>query len=229
MITAFDVKRDLDLYKDNDKVKIYASDDMESILNKEDGSYFCSMETFLQKLREHEHCDFETIYYEHGSLTHIYKCRQCGTVIFGGDDERWNPNEKCPTCCHDKSVCHNTYWTQEEIFNDLKKQEVIDWYVMDQLRMDEEYKRRKARGGLYDWQRFVKKIETKKFILKISLINYDWGSDKPWYNWFSYIEFSLFIKNKSESVFDSKYVEIPLTPYALKSIIRSRKIMDKEM
>ena len=215
MINIYDLKRSIKAAEQKGhELWFKLSDDENSILDSKTGEYICKTETYLQHLREKLHCDFENIYYEHASLTNIYRCRQCGTVIFGGDDERFNPNERCPTCCNDPSVTWNEYWTKEEIDSDPEKQKTIQAYIKEQARMDREYKRREARGGLYDFERSKKKFTTKKHGYTVRRINYGYDGDtgktcKPADR---FIEIAIW--NKDDGI-HQKTITIPLSFYAI--------------
>lgn len=216
MISKYDVIKSFDKAEERgERFALYLSDDKKSVLDSETHKVMCTIDEFVQYVRETEHCDFETVFYEHGTLTDIYRCRQCGTVIFGGDDERYDPNCKCPTCCHDDSVCQNDYWTKEEIENDPEKKKYIQFLEEEMRRMEEAEKRRQARGGLYDWQRWVKKIHTKNHHIEISYINFGWGEkgrkkDK-------YIEIMDYERDKDGSFLYGKSIghciKIPLSWY----------------
>ncbi len=159
---------------DNAYVKL--SEDGKSILSYKTGENLGSIERFTQILRKHLHCDFELIWSCHASLDEIYRCRQCGTVIFGGDDEeRYDPNERCPTCCHDPSVCHNEYWTAEDIQNDPDKAKTIQMYEELAKREKEAEIRRQKRGGLYDHERWIGHIKTKKRLFTFKHLCFGWG------------------------------------------------------
>ncbi len=177
MIFSCDVIRAFHKYENEGKqLPLRLSEDEKNILDSVTGETVCTVETFVNELRVKEHCDFESIYYEHVSLTDIFRCRQCGTVIFGGDDEeRYDPNCRCPTCCNDSSVCRNEFWTAEEIDSDLEKKKTIDNLIAEQKEMNEAEKRREARGGLYDWERWKKEFSTKKHGFSITLINFGYG------------------------------------------------------
>lgn len=166
MISEFDIIKHFE--KDNSVMKL--TDDKKSLISIDDGKVLCSVKTFTEYARKQLHCDFETIYYDHASLTDVYKCRECGTVIFGGDDERYDPNCCCPTCTgKGYEVCHNTYWTAEEIAQDEDKQKEIHAYEEAQRLSIEYEKRRERRKGLNDWQLWVKKIHGKKYYVEFEL------------------------------------------------------------
>ena len=176
MISKYDVIKSFErLEKKGANLKLRLSEDKKDVLDGETGKRLCSIDTYLDYARKELHCDFESVYYDHASLTDIYRCRQCGTVIFGGDDERYDPDCRCPTCCNDTSVCKNEFWTADEIEQDENKQKEIA--VLEKLEQEnrEAAARREARNGLYDWQRWIKKFKTKNHMIKISYINFGWG------------------------------------------------------
>lgn len=179
MISEYDVIRQFRrAEKEGEDLSLKLSEDEKSLVDSTTREYVCSVRTFTEELRKKEHCDFESIYYEHATLTDVYRCRQCGTVIFGGDDEyHYNPNEKCPTCCNDPSVCHNEYWTKEQIDSDPEKQKTIQFLIDEQARKNREYERSKKRNGLYDWQRWQKKFKTKKHGYEITYICFGYDGD----------------------------------------------------
>lgn len=163
MISKYELKKLLE------KSDIYTVDsDTEEI--KYNNLTVCTLDQLIQKMREEEHCDFESIYYEHATLTDIFRCRQCGTVIFGGDDvQRYDPDCRCPVCCHDDSVCHNNYWSGEDIAADPEKQKYIDALISMQEEMDLAEERRRHRNGLFDWEIWKKQIYGKKHFFEFSL------------------------------------------------------------
>ena len=168
MITKYDVYRAFDrAVQDGVEIAFKLNDDKTKLYDSKTDEYVCSIDTYVQYLREKLHCDFECIYHEHVSLTAIIRCKQCGTVIFTGDDERYEPNLKCPTCSDYKPYAE--YWTKEDIDNDPKKQETINFYMDLTKEMIEAEKRREARGGLYDWQLFKKDKYYKKYGYHIEL------------------------------------------------------------
>lgn len=127
----------------NHKGEIVSRDCPENVL-------FNNSEELLTKLRRKLHCDFECIYHDHASLDTIYKCNECGTVIFTGDDERYDPNLMCPNCSDYK---HNDeYWTAEMIEADPSKRYALNVYLnltKAQKKADELFIKR---GNLYDWE-----------------------------------------------------------------------------
>ena len=179
MISKYDLIKEFDTAKQKgQKLSMMLSDDKASVLDSDTGEYICKLDTLLQVVREKNHCDFETIYCEHATLTDVYRCRQCGTVIFGGDDEdHYNPKEKCPTCCNDPSVTWNEYWTKEEIDSDPKKQETIKQMIEMQAASGRYYERRKARNGLNDWERWKKSYKTQKYQYDIVYLIFGFDGD----------------------------------------------------
>lgn len=177
MISTYDVIRAFRKYeKEGRKLSLKLSEDEKNLLDYETGEVVTTVEAFTVEMRRKKHCDFETIYYEHVSLDEVHRCRECGTVIFGGDDEyRYDPGCKCPTCCNDPSVCRNEYWTKEQIESDPEKKKTIDGLIAMQKEMTEAAKRREARGGLYDWERWKKKFYTKNRVFELVLINHGCG------------------------------------------------------
>lgn len=214
MISKYDIIKGLkDAEKNQTDTIVILSEDEKSVLDSRTKEYICSIDTFLEYIRIKEHCDFESIYYDHATLTDIYRCRQCRTVIFGGDDERYDPNCRCPTCCHDDSVCHNEYWTKEQIDADPEKQKTIDVLIEEQARKNRAYERRKSRNGLYDWERWQKEFKTKKRGYKITHICYGYDGDtgKVIGHAHRYIEIVSYRLNDG---IRNKIVKIPISWYA---------------
>lgn len=157
MISQYDVVRALrNLPEDSN----YRLDEAEqNVVNKDTGDVVCSVSEYTNRLRKKYHCDFEIIYEEHASMTVIYRCTECGTIIFGGDDEdRYDQNLECPTCGGYKTYLK--HWTKAEIDADVKKQEALQFYVRMMAEMEAQVRRRKKRG-LADWEVCKKNIKTK--------------------------------------------------------------------
>jgi len=174
MVSRYDVIKAFNLAKERgDKLELGLSEDEQNIISAETGEVLCDIDTYVSFMREKLNCDFEVVYSEHISLDVVYRCKKCGTVIFSGDDERYDPNLKCPTCSDYKPHC--MYWPKDEIDNDPKKSlHIYQLEELERLAIEAE-KRRKARGGLYDWQRWVKKINTKNHHIVISHICFGYG------------------------------------------------------
>lgn len=220
MVSKYDVIRAFRMAKEkNTPTYLLLSEDEKSILDAENGEHICSIETYVQHLRKKYHCDFECIFHEHASLTTIYRCNECGAIIFTGDDERYDPNLKCPVCA---GYNHSDYWTKEEIDADEKKQKEIQFYIDYMDDMAEQEKRRKARGGKYDWEIWNKTFYGKKRCYRIEL--QDFGRHlgvskinpnykRPWYQWNLEMHFDIGEKDGMGYAM-TKLHRIPLSPYA---------------
>lgn len=210
MISIYDIIQFFKKLEDNGKDSDFKlSDDHKEILDRTTGEYICSIETYAKYLRQKLHCDFDRLYHDHASLTTIYVCNECGTVIFSGDDERYDPNLKCPICA---KYNHHDYWTKEEIDADEKKQKTIQFYKDWMKEQKEAYKRRQARGGLYDWQVFKKDKYCKNHSYHLEMTNYKgytkWGNSV-------YLEFSIGTKmDDGIGYVVKRHYKIPLSPYA---------------
>lgn len=161
MISRYDLYRAFELDEEQgSKSEMRLDKENNQLISKETGEVICSIDSYVNYLRKKHHCDFEVIYNDHACLTTIYRCNECGTVIFGGDDERWDPNLKCPGCSEYKTFLE--YWTGIDIENDPQKQKEIEGIIKMQEYMDECDKRHSQRG-LYDWQLYKKTIRGKKY------------------------------------------------------------------
>ena len=219
MISKFDVLKAFRRAKEEGRdLGMVLSEDEKSVLDSKTEEYLCSIDTYVTYLRQKLHCDFECIFYEHASLTTIYRCNECGTVIFTGD-ERYDPNLRCPVCA---GYHHwGKYYTKEDMDNDPKKREEVQLYIDWQKEMDEAEERRKASGGLYDWQVFEKKWYGKKYFFGLEMT--DFGrhlgekkkENKPWYKRMIDLEFRFGSKGDSEISYTvDKHFKIPLSPYS---------------
>ena len=177
MYTNYDIKKAMKRAIENGETDFYYDEANNKLCYKDTHEAVCTFEEYAEFVREKAGCAFETVFYEHVSLQHIVRCKKCGTVIFTGDDERWEPQLKCPVCTDYKPFC--SYWTGKEIAKDPEKQKTIDAYVKWQKEMDEEAARREKRGGLYDWQRWQKRIHTKNHHIVITHQCFGWGQ-KTW-------------------------------------------------
>ena len=233
MVTSHDV---IHAYKkareEGAALEMYPSEDQKFMVDSKTGENICSLETYVNFLRKKLHCDFECIYHEHVSLTTIYRCKECGAVIFTGDDERYDPNLKCPVC---SDYPHRHYWTKEDVENDKEKQQQLKFYSDWMKEEAEAYKRRKARGGLYDWQVFVKKFYGKKRFFGVELTDFGRSignkkAEKPWYKRMIELELT-FGKKDGVSYTLNKFFKIPLSPYAfyIKYIYRHTKKCPKDL
>lgn len=195
---------------------MYMNEEGTELFDSETDEFVCTIETYTKYLREKLHCDFEVVYYEHATLDEVLRCRQCGTVIFTGDDERYDPNLCCPGCGDYHTSL--TYWTSEEIEQDEIKQKAIEMYKEFSRQQKIEYERRKRRGGLYDWQLIDKTKFFKNFAVHIELedFGHPWDGEKnykPW--WKRMIKFRFgFAKKNDDISYSTKWkFEVPLTPY----------------
>ena len=222
MISRYDVIRAFEMAdKKGEKLAMYLSEDKKSLMDTKTGEFVCSMEDYIDYMKRKLHCDFECIYSEHASLTTIYRCKECGAVIFTGDDERYDPNLKCPVCA---GYNHNDYWTKEEIEADEKKQKQIQLYIDIMEEEAEAYKRRQARGGLYDWQIWKKKIygekrywgfELQDFGRQLGVSKINPNYKRPWYK--CNLELTIDTGKKDEDSIGysaTKHYRIPLAPYS---------------
>jgi DNA-directed RNA polymerase subunit RPC12/RpoP len=211
MITTYDVIRTFKRAKEQGKdLTFIISDDLKTLTCK-DGSLTVTVEDFAQFMREKQHCDFEVVYSEHMTLTTVYRCKECGTVIFGGDDEeRFDPLLCCPTCGGYET--HLPYWTHEEIQLNVQKQESIAFYEKMQYEQEEASKRYIARGGLYDWQIFKKDWHGKKHCLHVELQHW---KVKQWWKANTVLEINIGDKRVDNCGYVvKKSHSIPLSPYA---------------
>lgn len=164
MISRYDVIKYLE--KHQDELQAHFDKELDACVTP-DGRVLCTIDQLTQSLRKDNHCDFECIYSCHASLDAVYRCKECGTVIFTGDDERYDPLLRCPTCGGYHH--HGDFWTKEEIEADEEKQRQIKGMEEYMRYEDEAYRRRKARGGLYDWQLFDKTYYGKKHCYTIEI------------------------------------------------------------
>lgn len=119
-----------------------------------------NLNEFVQLLRKCEHSLFKCLHHDHACLDTVYQCEECGTVIFTGDDERYNPNLRCPTCNHEEPSRGEEYWTKEDIEKDEKKQNTLKFYEDWSAYEKKSYKRKK-KTGLY-WNELWKKRKKLK-------------------------------------------------------------------
>lgn len=219
MITKYDVYRSFEkieqeVQESNGQIPFQFKLDKENdvFVDKDTGEVACTVDQFLTSVRKSHHCDFEVIYSEHVSLTTIYRCKDCGAVIFAGDDERWDPRLECPSC----GGYHTSleWWSAKEIEEDPEKQKMIEFYIQMQKDMDEMYARVERRNGLHDWEIWKKKFRSKKSMLELNLVCL---------NLFSTglkglsLEVSYWGKENVEDLTYTrdKYIKIPLSPYAV--------------
>ena len=145
MISKYDIKKAAESEK-----CWFTIDENEDVFDKESGKNIGTLDEILAFFRHKLHCDFEVIYSCHPTLETTYRCKDCGTVIFARDDEWYEENLCCPVCSDYQTGFE--YWSGEEIKNDEKKQNTIDFLIKMQEEQEESYRRQKRRNGKYDWQ-----------------------------------------------------------------------------
>ena len=83
MISVYDVKTLLKNKKDDTTFPFYEMNG--KIYDKGDDKEICDLDFYVDYLRKELHCSFETVYYNHGSLTEILRCTEFGftdNVVF---------------------------------------------------------------------------------------------------------------------------------------------------
>lgn len=212
MVTRYDCIKALEKNKNND-LWCYYDKDADCIRDSKTNEEVCSLDVFVEYMAKKMHCNFEVIYSEHVSLTTIYRCKECGTVIFGGDDERWDPNLKCPHCSDYKP--HTEFWDIDDINKDPEKQRAIEEIIKDQEWLDERDRRVESRNGLNDWE-----IWKKKFYFKNKTVMYEVSLECS--NLFETglkglnLHISKFAAKKGDNIglYGRWFKRIPLSPYA---------------
>lgn len=193
------------------------------VIDTNDNHDLCTIEEFTQKVCQEMGCDFECIYSD-ALLNTIYRCKHCGTVMFTGDDERWEPKLRCPVCSDYKPHC--SYWTGEEIAQDKKKQEEIQAYIeMDKMMQErnEWYEKRKEKlkaKGKNSWYYnifediYILRFKIKKNTFKFRLSALDLYNTK-----LKGLHLNLACASPSEDnelAFSTKWdIRIPISPYAI--------------
>ena len=217
MISQFDV---INIMRNNvidARCKLDATE--ENIVTVDTGELVSTVADFANNLRKLMHCDFEVIYDEHASLTVVYRCRECGTVIFGGDDEdRYDHDLACPTCGGYET--HLKYWTKAEIDADVEKQKTIRFYVRAMADMKAQAKRRNERG-LNDWEIYKKSIDTQNGQIRFALecLNlFQTGLQGLC------CKITVYAKDEGGFMAKDKEIFIPLSWMALKSWLYRRKL-----
>lgn len=204
MVSKWDMKQYIK--KHLDEFPYAYNEEEESLYSKDDGTYICSLDTFLEVYRKRSGESFESIYYEHCTLEDVIRCTECGTVIFATEDcYEYDPHLKCPTCTGYKT--HFKYWTKEEIEADENKQNTIKFFKDIMIQKEEEYKRRERRGGKYDWQIANKEFRGKKFYIGLHL-----ECDNITKSYFKGLRLNIHIGKKDGMGYViKKYIRIPLS------------------
>lgn len=218
MISMGDLKEFMNSPKNKTDLRI--SKDYKRIVDINGNDYGPSGD-LLESVQKDNHCWFECIFSEHVSLTTVYRCKECGTVIFTGDDERWEPALRCPTCSDYKPRAR--YYTKKEIESDPEKKKEVDSYIAFQHDLDERARRREIRG-LEDWEIWKKKKFFKKWGFQITLGRMNlWGDPLKGLH----LEIDIYKKEDPSNICytGTKYIKIPLSPYAfyIQFIIRHTK------
>ena len=173
--------------------------------------FICTLDKLVEIMRKNNHCNFEVVYSCHGTLDLVLRCKDCGAIIFTGDDiDRYDPNLCCPNCGGYKGP---EYWTKEEIEADEKKQNTLKFYE-DWTKYEKERDEREKRRGLSDRELLKKEFRGKNKYTCITLERMGiYGKDFPLKG------LNLYIRKgkKDEDGFGyiiSKSKRIPLSPYA---------------
>lgn len=168
MISKYDAIRYLEYEesKNDPNDFLILSSDKESIIDKRNNNIVCTVDEFVNECRKKGHCDFEVVYSEHVSLYTVLRCRECGTILFTYEDERYDPALACPTCGNYKTDF--TYWTAEDIQNDVDKQNELAFIKkMEEHRIASE--KRRTKRGLFDWEIWKHTFTFKKSDIQFSL------------------------------------------------------------
>ena len=96
----------------------------------------------LQELRREMHCDLSLVYTDPGSLDVIYKCNECGTVIYT-NDEYYDPNLVCPVC--DPRYAHKVKYDKTGTLDKVYEKSYRH-YKFEEDRI--------KRRGKFDWELF---------------------------------------------------------------------------
>lgn len=131
-----------------------------------------TVEDFLERCRRKEHCDFETVYYCHGTLEHVLRCRECGTVVFASDDCSYYEDALCCPHCSDYKTGFE-WWSGSDIERDANKREVIQQLERMQQEQDEAAERF-MRRNLHDWQikKYYKEFKKHAVSVEFNAENY---------------------------------------------------------
>lgn len=214
MISAFDVKQ----YAKNHPESWFAINENNEVIDKENNAVVCNIKTLVQVLREKLHCDFEVIYECHGTLDIVYRCKQCGTVIFASDDEwYYEPGLCCPVCSDYKTGFE--YWSGEDIKNDPEKQKYIEFLNEMEREQEESYQRYKKRGK-YDSEIWKGRIRLPHGLA----IYIDLRCDNLFKHYLRGLHIELHLARKDDDSFGYVFVHrmvIPLSVSALRISLHS--------
>ena len=199
MISKYDVRK---IIENSEEYTINKSNDM--IIKKSNMLPIMTLDELVESHRKRHHCDFECIYDEHATLQVVYRCKDCGTVIFASDSEgEYDPNLCCPTCGGYHT--YYDYWTQEDIDNDIKKQNTLKFFK-DEMEIKRKENERYSKTGLYFNE--IWKKEFNKYIVTLEC-----------YNVFrsKFDGLKLEIKHFNDDYVRDKTITIPLSWSALKT------------
>lgn len=211
MVTKLDVIRAFKkAAEDGKETELMLDEKAENICERETGKIICDLDFYVEYLRSKFHCNFESIYYEHGTLTDVVRCKDCGTIIFTGDDyDRFDPYLRCPNCGDYKT--HLEYWTQEEIDSDESKQAEIEALKKMQADRIEMEARRERRKGKNDWEIGKYEMRNEKRHIVFSLECEDlFRSGLKGLN----LHISKFSRKDDMAYTSDWFKRIPLSPYA---------------
>lgn len=149
----------------------YWIDEHGNIVDKERNLIVTTVEELTKRMQKKLHCDFQVVHYGNAILSTIYRCNECGTVIFAREDEDYDPNLCCPVCGGYETSFE--YWPGTGIESDIKKQNTIKLYEQMQKEDEEAYARYKKRGDKWDWQicECSIKLPKKKLYFKLECDN----------------------------------------------------------
>lgn len=146
MISQYNVKQ----YAKGNPDLWFSIDENDNVVDKSSKEIVGTLADLTTALRKKLHCNFEEIYSCHGTLQTVFRCKDCGTIIFAYDDERYDPNLCCPDC--GKYDTGFEYWSADEIEKDDQKKKNIQFLEQMQQEQIEANKRYYKRGRKYDWQ-----------------------------------------------------------------------------
>lgn len=212
MINEYDVKRIA-----KEKPDCWYLVDDEKVIFKENGRIFGTVEEFTLLLKKELHCDFDVIYSSDVELFTVFRCKECGTVIFAREDEDYDHNLCCPTCGN-----YNTdfkYWSKDDILNDEGKQSAIKFYEERTKIEKESHERYVKRGNKYDWQ-----ICSFKFKMFNKVIKLELECDNLFKTRLKGLRLMVCVFNKKGNLSAcEKYFIVPLSLSLLMSEIRNKK------
>lgn len=191
----------------------------------ENDTFIANLDDFTEQLRKESHCSFETIYSD-VLLNTVLRCTECGTIIFTGDDELFDPDLCCPTCSD--YYCHSEYFTKEEIENNPEKKELVKFYINTQKEENERQEwaekiRAKHRKKKKDYLTENDVCGTK-ICFGLYMINLKLYANARYWNKLSklFLKIEIFKKDKKEDsfYFSTKFISIPITPKAIHGLYK---------